>query len=182
MPESDIDIGAVEAAVHKTESRENLNKSLESLDESPINTHSFSKHRRVTYICQCNRVEESHLAINEPPTSGDSNDTIKARDLDALTEQIKDKLATVSFKQKVQLLKLAPESWTIKYAAEYFQVSEYLVKRARVKRAQELKKQKGILAMPDKKKGKVMSGDIINQVAAFMTMMNIPVYCLTKRT
>ena len=49
-----------------------------------------------------------------------------------------------------------------KYAAEYFQVSEYLVKRA-----QELKKQKGILAMPDKKKGKVMSGDIINQVATF---------------
>ena len=49
VPESDIDIGAVEAAVHKTESRENLNKSLESLDESPIKTHSFPKHRRFTY-------------------------------------------------------------------------------------------------------------------------------------
>ena len=177
VPESDIDIGAVEAAVHKTESRENLNKSLESLDESPIKTHSFPKHRRVTYakkklssvvnnlkssFATAIGVEESLFAVNEPPTSVDSNDTIKARDLDALTEQIKEKLATASFQQKVQLLTLAPESWTIKYAAEYFQVSEYLVKRA-----QELKKQKGILAMPDKKKGKVMSGDIINQVAAF---------------
>eukprot|EP00795_Rhopilema_esculentum_P014565 gene14565-5637_t len=45
----------------------------------------------------------------------------KANDFDKLMEQIRDKLSTVSSREKVQLLTLTPESWSIKEASSYFQ-------------------------------------------------------------
>ena len=52
---------------------------------------------------------------------------------------------------KVKILTLAPESWSISKTCNEFDVSEYLVKKAR-----KLKDSRGIFAEPEKKKGNVL--------------------------
>ena len=55
-------------------------------------------------------------------------------------------IETITHREKVQILTLTPESWTIAFASNYFGVSVYAVRQAR-----ELKTSRGILAMPNKK-------------------------------
>ena len=76
----------------------------------------------------------------------------KASELDRLHNLMKKKLTTAMHCEKIQILTLAPDSWSRRYCAEHFNVSEYLVRTAR-----ELKKVKGILAKPGQKQGKVIS-------------------------
>ena len=73
-------------------------------------------------------------------------DKKKANDLDQLTTLMKEKLKVEPLKRKIQILTLTPESWSRKYASEYFEVSEHLIRHAR-----KLKSENGILAIPDKK-------------------------------
>ena len=72
---------------------------------------------------------------------------------------MKDKLTTATYSEKIQILTLAPDSWSRRYCAEHFNVSEYLVRTAR-----ELKKVKGILAKPAQKQGKVIFQNTIDLV------------------
>ena len=58
--------------------------------------------------------------------------------------KIKDKIRHSEYSLKIQMLTLRPESWSIKYASDYFGVSDYSVRKAL-----ELKGQKGILALPE---------------------------------
>ena len=51
--------------------------------------------------------------------------------------------------EKVKILTLAPESWSISKTCNEFDISEYLVKIAR-----KLKRSKGILAEPEKNERK----------------------------
>ena len=83
----------------------------------------------------------------------------KCVDMDILIGQIKDKMCVSNREKKVRLLTLAPESWTIKKTSEELHVTEYMVKRAR-----ELKKSKGILADPEKKKGFTIDDNIVENV------------------
>ena len=67
----------------------------------------------------------------------------KASDLDRLTEQIREKkqtLGSTTSEEKIKILTLTAESWSIVKAASYFSVSEYLIRQAH-----ELKKIHGIL-------------------------------------
>ena len=75
----------------------------------------------------------------------------KCNDLYKLVGLIKEKLLVLSWNEKVKLLTLTPESWTIEKTMKEFQVSKYLVKKAR-----SLKKELGILAEPKAKTGKVL--------------------------
>ena len=59
-----------------------------------------------------------------------------------------------STRDKVKILTLATESWPISKICNEFDVSEYLIKKAR-----KLKNSKGILAEPEKKKGNVLSDE-----------------------
>ena len=59
-----------------------------------------------------------------------------------------------STQEKVKILILAPESWSISKTCNEFDVSKYLIKKAR-----KLKNSKGILAEPGKKKGNVLSDE-----------------------
>jgi hypothetical protein len=54
-------------------------------------------------------------------------------------------LGTTTSEEKIKILTLTPESWSILKAASYFGVSEYLIRQAR-----ELKKSRDILGTPDK--------------------------------
>ena len=80
----------------------------------------------------------------------------KISDIDRLTLEIKEKLSISDYKSKIQLLTLTPESGSRKYAAEYFNVSEYLIRTAR-----KLKEQNGILSIPSSKKGSTLSNDTV---------------------
>ena len=79
----------------------------------------------------------------------DSPKCSKCSDLDRLTELLKDKLKMSSTQEKVKLLTLVQESWSISKACNEFDVSEYLVKKAR-----KLKNSKEILAEPEKEERK----------------------------
>ena len=152
-------------------SRDSVNISLESIGGSPIKTHSMPKHRKLSYINEkldktmgCLKrsfaaavgVDESSLtAANERCSEESAYEVkIKADDLDRLTEQMREKLTTgtTTYAEKVQILTLTPDSWTIKKAASYFGVSEYQVRQAR-----DLKKSRGILSKPDNNRGKPLS-------------------------
>ena len=57
---------------------------------------------------------------------------------------------------------LVPDSWPRSCIAQYFNVSEYAIRKAR-----ELKKEKGILAMPNPRRGKVLSTELVELVVNF---------------
>ena len=66
---------------------------------------------------------------------------------------IKEKLSTIKTNREIiQVLTLAPETWSIKKVANFFNVIEYAARKAR-----SLVQEKGILALPDKKKEKLVS-------------------------
>jgi len=69
---------------------------------------------------------------------------------------------SVGRSQKVQILTLVPESSSQKKVATEFQVTEYMVKQAR-----KLKREKGILAIPDPKKGNTLSENTVKLVTDF---------------
>ena len=69
---------------------------------------------------------------------------------------IKEKLNTATYSEKIQILTLAPDSWSRRYYAEHFNVS--------VRTAKELKKVKGILEKSTQKQGKVISQNTIDLV------------------
>ena len=90
------------------------------------------------------------LALNES-VNVTSETEQKASELDCLHNLMKEKLTTTMYSEKIQILTLAPDSWSCRYWAEHFTVSKYLVRTAR-----ELKKVKGILAKPEQKQAKVI--------------------------
>ena len=68
---------------------------------------------------------------------------------------IQAKIAVSSRKEKIKLLSLVPESWSIKKVIKKFHVTEYMVKKARA-----LKKEHGILVEPKPKSGRALSKDV----------------------
>ena len=89
---------------------------------------------------------------------------------------MKEKLTTVTYSEKIEILTLAPDPWSRRYCAEHFNVSEYLVRTAT-----ELKKVKGILAKPAQKQGKVISQNTMILCLACMRMMSLLSKFLVKR-
>ena len=74
----------------------------------------------------------------------------QAENFDRLMQLTKKKLSTIKTNRKIiQVLTLAPETWSIKKAANFFNVTEYVARKAT-----SLVHDKGNLALPDKKKGK----------------------------
>ena len=144
--------------------KKRLNTSLETVGVSPANLHGVAQHSRVTkakeklktvlttyeesisqvYSCPIDELRNNNEGLKE------TSETAKKPDeLDTLLNAIKEKLVISSYPEKIQLLTLAPDTWSRRYCAEYFNVSEYLVRKAR-----DLKKDSGILATPLPKKGK----------------------------
>ena len=59
--------------------------------------------------------------------------------LNRLHDLMKEKLANASTSEKIQIMTLAPDSWSRDHCSKFFKVSEYIVRTAR-----ELKKVSGI--------------------------------------
>ena len=91
----------------------------------------------------------------------------KADDLDRLVDFMKNKISTSNRQQKIQILTIAPASWSIEKTKTEFNVSAYMVRQAR-----KLAREKGILEMPESKKGKVLSEETKNVSLTFIVMMS----------
>ena len=75
---------------------------------------------------------------------------------------MKEKLRTSDYKMKIQILTLTPESWSRKSAAEFFNVPEYTIRAAR-----KLKEERGILSVPNPRRGKTLAEDTKSLVVNF---------------
>ena len=174
---TELDEPYVEEEVCESSPRKRqLNSSLESIGVSPVNVHGVAQRSRALNaksklrkvmdaykedIASAYNIENCEL---DPEPEQKNNEAIekKAIELDRLHAAMKEKLSTSSNSEKIQILTLVPDSWSRKDCAEYFNVSEYLIRSAR-----NLKQKKGILAKPDPKKGKTMSQQTIDLVHAF---------------
>ncbi|KAE8741559.1 hypothetical protein FOCC_FOCC012896 [Frankliniella occidentalis] len=129
--------------------REAAQHCFKNLGLEPLYDTSRSKAGRINYGIQ--RLTEAVAVVKKKICNGlditvdelTEEEKIKARDLDLLIEEIKEKLLKCSTIEQYQLLGLVPLSWSIKKASEYLGVSWYLMNRARA-----LKIEEGLLALP----------------------------------
>lgn len=169
------DISDIESTLSKETALEEINTSLTDIGESPLKFHAVPSHMRSTYAKRkldlaCSTMKNKVCKVLEKDFSPEKrNEHIpknieeKANDLDRLVEMIKEKLETpVTRREKIQLLTLAPISWSRKKVAEEFSVAEYTVRKAR-----ELLKEEGIIALPDPRKGKLLHQGTIDLVKNF---------------
>ena len=171
--------------------RKKLNTSLDTTGISPVHLHGVAQHSRAsTAKNKLDRAVEvlkpslsdAYVVSTDQLASSESVNVIseteqKASELDCLYNLMKEKLTTTTYSEKIQILTLAPDSWSCRYWAEHFTVSKYLVRTAR-----ELKKVKGILAKPAQKQGKVISQIPLIWCLACMRMMSLVARCFVKTT
>ena len=107
-------------------------------------------------------LEQAIEKINKMRTNNYFQNT-KADDFNRLMLLIKDKLNDNSLKtrQKVQILTMASD-WLRTCVAEYFNLSEYMVREAR-----KLAREKEILALPEPKCGKCLSQEVEYSIKLF---------------
>lgn len=173
--ESDNDDPTVvlDDAVSRQQSIEDTNKSLDNLGCSPLKLHAISSHSKGSYgkrklaSVQAVLKQKVTRALDYPIESFDSDKegqvlSQKAKDFDVMISLIKEKIVSVGRSKQIQILTLAPPSWSKEKIMAEFNVSEYLVRQAR-----KLKKEKGILSIPDPRKGKLLSEETIKLVRDF---------------
>lgn len=97
-------------------------------------------------------------------------------DYNLLLTELKQKLEVSNHKEKIQILTLAPHSWTIEKTALEFGISTRMVKKA-----WKLKQQGGILAVSATKSGKVLAQQIIQKVLNFYEDNDISRMCPGKK-
>ena len=153
--------------------QEVINRSFEDLGVSPLRATRISLQNKPSYakrkysefetafsnkVARVLEVEPQQLSQAQPQAQQCSN----CNDMDRLVELLKEKMQVSSKQKQVQLLTLAPESWTIEKVVEEFKVSTYKVKEAR-----KLKKEFGILADPKVKVGRPLPKEIEERVINF---------------
>ena len=149
---------------------DNLNRSLEFIDCSPMKIAKLTKSKRVSYGRR--KMEKAHqlmensfaAAFDIPLEKIKANSTqcSQCKDLDDLMLAVKQKCSKATANETVQLVTLAPQSWTISQTVSILNVSKHLVKKART-----LREAAGILAIPGKRKGHVLSEDVTAAAIAF---------------
>ena len=159
--------------------REVLNTTLSELDMSPIKLHSIPQSSKVSHgkqkIRQANEALSKRVASyldvdaealdisNENPVNL-SNKEIneKADDLDYLVDLMKEKLKVSNRRRKIQILTITPHSWSLRKAAQVFNVSKSTVQKSR-----RLRDERGILASPEQVKGKRLPQQVVDLIKEF---------------
>lgn len=146
--------------------QKNLNISLKSMDISPVALHGVAPHSRVhsakrkleqvigtlkSDLSTVYKVDAEELTVSES-VHIEKEIKEKALELDRLHDLMKEKLKKASTPDQIQIMTLAPDSWSREYCSKFFKVSEYVVRTAR-----ELKNVSGILSKSAPKKGKKLS-------------------------
>ncbi|KAM4046376.1 LOW QUALITY PROTEIN: uncharacterized protein ACNLHF_009977 [Anomaloglossus baeobatrachus] len=152
-------------------SSESLNSSSTSIGISPLKYPRVSQRDSLGYArrktSQVQNAFSSKIASIGGLETKDIEETKTAQckmclDYNHLLADLKQKLQVSSRAEKVQILTLAPKSWSIKAISDEFGVSDRMVKQAR-----KLKCEHGILALPTIKCGKKVSEEVKKKVQAF---------------
>ena len=102
---------------------------------------------------------------------------IKAENFDRLIQLTKEKLPTKKTNREIiQVLTLAPETWSIKTVANFFNATEYAARKVR-----SLVSEKDILALPDKKREKTYLKIQLIWLKDSMKTMNFLDKCLEEK-
>lgn len=157
----------------KEEAQDVLNFMLRKVNQSPIKLHAVSskqrqslgKRKAETLCSEVKKKFSNVLGSNfwDEPETVSSEVEQKAANFDALIELIKEKIASgISRREKIQLLTLAPISWTADKVQSTFNVSNYAVRLAR-----SLLKNEGLLALPKPRNGRKLDGNTVLIVKNF---------------
>ncbi|KAG8179930.1 hypothetical protein JTE90_025255 [Oedothorax gibbosus] len=129
--ESDSD----EEYFESPELMEQLNESCKDLKVSPIKVSKFSYKRKHDYVQSkvkkiCSPVVSKASAatgidISNPSTSKD----MSCQDCMSTMQKLLQKFTNASFNEKIMILTLVLDSWTILQTRNYFNTTEYLVKK-----------------------------------------------------
>jgi hypothetical protein len=158
------------SSVH-AEKMDLMNESLAGAGFSPIKPSVISQRDKASYgKRKCSELQEvvSHdvaecLAVDlPPPPEIPTQPCERCQDLDRLIDLLKEKIRISPSQKKVQMLTLAPSSWSISKTAQEFEVSEHKVKLAR-----KLMKERGILGEVESKLGRPLSKDTELRVKQF---------------
>ena len=109
-------------------------------------------------------VQQSELESTDNSIEVDSEQDMnqKTNDLDRLDELMKEKLKVSNKREKIHILTLAPEYWSLQKTAKEFKVSKATARKARI-----LREEKGILAVTQPVIGKRLSEKTVNSVLEF---------------
>ena len=146
------------------------NQVAKSLDCTPLKS-SIQKRDAVSYgkrkVSQMQRNLQAKFAgafdfqrDNLNSSEEDAQCSDSCNDLDRLMFLLGEKLKTATRQEKIKLLTLMPESWSRKKTVDTFGVTDHMVRRSR-----QLKREKGILADPDTKKGgRALPSDVTEHI------------------
>lgn len=142
---------------------EYLNKSLSSLEESPV------AKRKLQMKSYCDKkYSKIKKCLTEKVLTAASTNTEKTVDHKSesceVICQLKEKFQeeNISVSEKLQILTVLPKSWSCSEIQNEFQVSNRMARKAKA-----LVKAKGILATPNPKPGKVLNESVIEKVIGF---------------
>ena len=125
--------------------RKKPNTSFDTMGISPVHLHGVAQHSRAsTAKSKLDRAVEvlkkslsdAYVVSTDQLPSSESVNVVseteqKASEFDRLHNFMKEKFTTTTYSEKIQILTPAPDSWSRRYCAEHFHVSEYLVRTAR---------------------------------------------------
>lgn len=140
-----------------------LNKSLELLGESPLKKKKISVESYTS-----NKIEKIKISLekNLIPTKKnvEHNDQGEINTVNTeILNQLKNKFYQTSKRsEKITILTLLPQSWSLKKIEEEFGVSNYMARKVK-----DLVKEKGILSTPNPKPGKMLNNVIAQLVVNF---------------
>ena len=118
-------------------------KNMISIDCSPLK--KVQKDREVGYGKRKFKEAKDQLASSFSDVIPGLDNLTICNNFDVLMRQVKEKLDKCHTREeRIQLLTLIPEHWSRERAVSFFNVTEYMVRTAR-----NVKKEKGILGIPD---------------------------------
>lgn len=147
-----------------------LNKSLAAIGESPLDsrkllhTKSYPK-RKMRSITKS---VKKKLKLFSSPTEGvhnsssSSSDEAKNKDTCEIIDQLKEKFKTCKNSEKVTVLSVLPQTWSIRKIEREFGASQYMVRKTK-----KLVAEQGIFATPNSKAGKILTVQCVELVKKF---------------
>ena len=170
MMEKEFDDGVdIGDAIVRDFAKEVINSSFEELGISSIKIYAMPTQSKASHIkakldrakstmeeiaSEAVNVEKDVLKRKDPQAFFNLEIKAKAADFDNLLSCMKEKIKDADYKRKIQILILTPDSWSREAAAEFFNVSEYAIQTARY-----LRRERGILAIPDARKSRTITDD-----------------------
>ena len=158
-----------------TNVRDDLDRSFHDLEVSPLKLHRMNVGQKVLYLkWKSEKTVDSVIDKLAKVANVDKNELkpstsrCECSDCDRLICLMKEKFRNenLTCHEIVKVLTLVPESWSIAKTAEEFE--EFGFTKYMIRQALDLCKQRGLLAQPDKKKGRPLSEDIRFRVVNFL--------------